>query len=209
MSSSKLFSKESFVTPHEVKDPLVFSVIFYVLFAFVGYAMAETYPDQIAMYLEELGKMVSSVAELSIVGILFFIFLKNIFVAFLASLGGILFTLLPVVIIVANGLVLGIVFHLVTYLESTEYFFLGILPHGIVELPAILFSTAIGIWLGGSFFRFLFFGTETRSSLKEKAKRALGTYILIIVPLLFLSALIEVFGTPLLLNHFFDINPFK
>ncbi len=196
--------KRKLVSLKEVKDTLVFSFVFFVLFAFVGYVMAEVYPTTTGEYINDFAGMVRLVAELSPIGILIFIFLNNSFVALVSSLGGLFFGIFPFFTVVVNGFVLGIVFHLTVTIESARFFFWGVFPHGMIEVPVILLSTAIGMWLGGSFFRFLFMRTESKHSLVNKIKRAFYTYVMIVIPLLFLSALIEVFITPLLLDLFFE-----
>ncbi|MCK5085688.1 stage II sporulation protein M, partial [Candidatus Parcubacteria bacterium] len=77
------------------------------------------------------------------------------------------------------------------------FFFLGILPHGIIEIPVLIVSSAIGIRIGKVAIWRLF--SKKESLLKEFLK-ALKFFILVLFPLIFIAALIEAFLTALLLE---------
>lgn len=194
------------IYPREVSGPFVFSALFFFIFAFVGFVISSVYPSLIVSSIDSLIDMAEKVSDLSFVGLVAFIFLNNSFVALMASIGGLLFAFLPIFIIVVNGFVLGIVYYLTVDIASSGFFLMGVLPHGVIEIPAILFSTAIGIWLGLAFLDLLFKGNEDRVSIKKKIKRAFYTYFTIIIPLLFVAALVEMFLTPVFLDTFYDLG---
>ncbi|MGM0629279.1 MAG: stage II sporulation protein M [Patescibacteria group bacterium] len=194
------------ICPREVSGPFLFSTTFFFLFALVGYVVASVYPSSVVSSIDALMDMAEEVSGMSVAGLTAFIFINNSFVALVASLGGVFFSFLPIFIILVNGFTLGIVYYLTASAMSPGFFLMGVLPHGVIEIPAILFSTAIGIWLGSALFNFLFKGEEDRDSLKKKIKRALYTYFTIIIPILFLAALVEMFLTPVFLDVFFDLE---
>ena len=169
------------------------------MFAFWGLVIAVNYPVEVNEYFETFLSRLEGVTEMGLGAIFVFIFLNNSFVAFLASIGGIVLSVFPFIILVSNGLMLGVVLHIVLTVESFGFFLVGILPHGVIEIPVVLYATSLGIWLGKSFFDFLVFKKETKESMQDKLKRSFCSYIFIVVPLLFLAALIEVTVTPILL----------
>jgi stage II sporulation protein M len=76
------------------------------------------------------------------------IFWNNTSKSLLIILLGFFFGVIPLFFLVANGLILG-------YLGAVSYkqnvladFFVGIAPHGIIELPAIVLASSLGLRLG-------------------------------------------------------------
>lgn len=193
----------------EVSGPILFSVTFFLLFAFVGFVLATVYPSILIMLIDSLVEMAEGVSELNVASLSRFIFLNNIFVALMASLGGLVFAFLPVAIVVINGFIIGVVYYLTINIKSSVFFFAGVIPHGVIELPVIIFSVAIGIWLGSALFNFLFLGDESIQSLRHKIKRVFYTYVTFILPLLFLAALVEAFVTPKILDLFISSASFN
>lgn len=113
---------------------------------------------------------------------------------------GILFGVWPVLFLLLNGYVLGMVIYLSVASEGTLASVLGILPHGLFELPAVLLGTSIGLRLGTRAAGRLFGRRE--ASLTGELLRALKFFFLVIVPLLLLAAFIEAFVTPSVYSWF-------
>ena len=105
--------------------------------------------------------------------------------------------LIPLLVVTSNGFLLGVVAHGAVQQSGLPFLAAGILPHGILELPAVLVSIAIGFRLG-----YLLVLTLAR----EKADLAGETRIAIrflwryITPILFLAAAIETFITPIAIS---------
>jgi uncharacterized membrane protein SpoIIM required for sporulation len=77
-----------------------------------------------------------------------------------------------------------------------------ILPHGIVELPAIVLATAFGVRLGASIMSPPPGFTVTEGLLLSIAD-LIKVFFLVVVPMLFLAAVLEVYLTPLVVMRFF------
>jgi stage II sporulation protein M len=104
---------------------------------------------------------------------------KNLIVCTIAVLGIFTFRVSSVLVVLANALVLGMVFGGNFATTGELIYFLKILiPHGVFELPAIILSCSIGLE-GISFLK--------RSTIKEKISK----FILIIL-LLVIVAFVEV-----------------
>ena len=129
-----------------------------------------------------------------------------------------------------NGAVLGLLVSVARHqgLNVPVLVLTGILPHGIIELPAVLYVTAIGMDVSITLGRKILAslrpaddlpsdekegpdevredGVESREaapagipSVAELALRAAKSFVLVVLPLLALAALVEAFVTPLLI----------
>jgi stage II sporulation protein M len=122
---------------------------------------------------------------------------NNIIASFIIIILGITIVL-PLAIIFFNGQILGIVAgHGVATgtLGPNPYakLLLTILPHGIIELPAIFLSTFLAILLGLK----LFFKHKIlpKESIKQVFKKFFKIYFYIIIPAIILAAIVEIFVT--------------
>jgi len=77
--------------------------------------------------------------------------------------------------------------------KGSFLFLLHLLPHGIIEIPMILISAGLGVRLG--FFMYLSLKGE-KKDMRYELLESLRLYMRIIMPLLFVSAVIETFVTP-------------
>ncbi len=102
---------------------------------------------------------------------------------------GTLFAIFPILSLLANGYLLGII----AQYHGPTVFLVGILPHGILEIPALLLGAGAGIHLG-------WVSLRRRSELKEEMRTALSMFLRIILPLLLVAALIETFLTPFIMD---------
>ena len=113
--------------------------------------------------------------------------LKALFVITFGALAGVV----PVLFLLVNGVTLGLVMYSSILSRGVWASLLAILPHGVLELPAVLLGTAIGLMLGKHAIRRLLGAAET--TLSSELGRALRFFLSVIVPLLLVAALIETF----------------
>ena len=71
-----------------------------------------------------------------------------------------------------------------------------IVPHGVLELPAIFLGTSIGLRLGAHAWRWL--AGKADKTLFSELGDGLRIYFSLIVPLLLVAAAVEVYVTPLI-----------
>jgi stage II sporulation protein M len=116
-----------------------------------------------------------------------FILRNNSGSAFFGLIFGIAFGVFPIFSSALNGFVLGYVFRALFAVSGVSEFW-KILPHGIFELPAVFIALGIGLRLG----MYLFVRGKKMRFL-EQLKNALLVFLFIIVPLLFVAAVIEGF----------------
>lgn len=80
--------------------------------------------------------------------LLFFIFSNNLIVCLMMVYAGAFFGLLPLFALISNGMLLGYLANRVVPEAGWDTFLLGIVPHGIIEIPAIILACAYGIKFG-------------------------------------------------------------
>jgi stage II sporulation protein M len=145
--------------------------------------------------LRELSGFISSLpAPLTAV----LIFAKNALALLLSFALSPLLFVVPVLALAANGWLLAFVASVIVQEESVGFVLAGLVPHGIIELPAFILGEAAALSFGAMLMLALV-KREKRDQLVPGMKRNLR-YLLIAVVLLIPAAVIETFVTPLLLT---------
>jgi uncharacterized membrane protein SpoIIM required for sporulation/ABC-type transport system involved in multi-copper enzyme maturation permease subunit len=114
------------------------------------------------------------------------------------------FGAVPLLLVLAPMLIVGFFAGEVGFLGFSPLVFLlaFILPHGILELPAVAVSTAFSLRLAASIM-----SPPPGFSISESLLLALAdflkVFVLLVIPLLLLAAVLEVHVTPLMVVHFF------
>jgi len=170
-------------------------VFFGALFA--GYASSASFPDMADKLMEGFSTRFAPLLAMPPIFIMFGIFLNNAFVSLLFLVLGLVFGVLPIMFIAFNGYVVGVIAYITAQEKGLLFIFLALLPHGIIELPMVYLSAAIGLRLGHQVFAALI-GRPTE--IKKEFKEGLSFYFRWILPLLLLAAIIETFITPLILS---------
>ncbi len=119
----------------------------------------------------------------------FVILLNNSAKSFAILLSGILFGLLPLIAVATNGYILGVAYMFASgeagYVKAAK----AVLPHGVLEIPAVILSAAYGLWLGVSFARRI--RRRHWDGLGDQFRHAIRMYFKVAFPLFILAALIE------------------
>ena len=117
-----------------------------------------------------------------------------------AAYGFVPFLFLPVISLVMNGLLLGLLAGLFQA-EGTSLlvYAAGILPHGIFELPALLFSVACGVTLCVNMCRIVT-GNPEKRPLLEMLEDLLRVMVLAVAPLTVAAAFVECYITPVIMG---------
>jgi stage II sporulation protein M len=157
--------------------------------------------DGAGLFLEEaaaLDEMAGIIAPLPQIALFIFILLKNISVIVLSFILSPLLCIFPIFTLVINGGVIGLVSAIIIEEESLPFLLAGLLPHGVLELPALIMGEAVALSFGIAVLRGIF-GKEKRDIIMTNLKGNLK-YLAISVGLLFAAAIIETFVTPVLLD---------
>jgi len=127
-----------------------------------------------------------------------FIFVKNALALLLSFALSPILCIVPAATLILNGGVLAFVSAVVIQEESLGFLLAGVLPHGIIELPAFIIGEAAALSFGAMVILALF-KKEKRNQLLPGLKQNFR-YLLIAFALLIPAAIIETFVTPLLLT---------
>ena len=178
---------------------LVVIITLFLLATAAGYVSGYLDPSIIDELMGQFEERYGWLAEESPIMIMLFIFKNNTIVSLLAMLGGIFFGILPVIFILVNGYFIGVV----VFSSVQEYGILvvlfALLPHGIIELPMIFISASMGLRLGVLAFQKIFRIKEEEIRFKYELFSAIRFFVTVIVPLLFIAAIIETFITSTIL----------
>lgn len=176
---------------------IVLSILFIVSIV-IGYDLAREYPEKTKEIIYDILKdLIDPTKEYSSFQLLEFIFIKNLTVATISVLLGIIFGIIPVAIIFLNGLIFGIVAYIALEQFNMLVFLAGILPHGIIEIPALIFSAAGGLLIWQSLWDYILYNKG------EPGKNFILTikfFIFVVMPMLAVAAIIETFITPYILD---------
>ncbi len=175
---------------------IIFSAAIFFFSVYFGYALAGSSPEQAKNILEELRKMAEPVKSVSPFGLFLFIFLKNSTAVLIAILFGAILGLGPFFAVFSNGVFLGVFAYIFLKKFSIGVFLVGILPHGVIEIPVLFFAAACGFRLWRAVFRRIVFGEK---KLSTEFSRIRIFFLNTLLPLLLVAAFIEAFVTSRLL----------
>ena len=165
---------------------LLVSVVFVgsIIIGYVGF-LSEIFnvPLEWIQQLSENLKESTQIYPTWIIFLAFFavLFLNNSFTCFLDIILGPLIGIFPLFSVFINGGLLGWFAK-----EQGLIIFLAIVPHGMFEIPAFLLSTSIGLRLGREVLK-----RKGDRDLKKELRNGLRVFLILVLPLLFIAALIE------------------
>ncbi len=148
--------------------------------------------------MDSLASAIMPLMELGSLELLLFIFLNNVVKAGAVVLLGLFLGIPPAIFLMTNGMVAGLVIYQVMAERGLGHTLAGLLPHGVVELPALLLAGSLGLEVGGEVFRWL---RRRPSRVRRRLRRVIRPYLIYVAPALAMAAVIEVFITPLFLQR--------
>ncbi len=176
---------------------LVISIAIFTLSILAGHYFAIEEKDLANKILDQFFSQFN--LEVSTLELFLFIFINNALKAFIAIITGLFFGIFPILFLYINGFLIGMLITL-KLSEIGFYKILAlILPHGIIEIPAVILSASYGIELGILVIKKIS-GEEVE--IKKSLRKFLTTYLKAILPMLLIAALIETFITPIIASLF-------
>lgn len=178
-----------------IRKALVISTLLFALGAVIGWVATSSLERMLVEQLEGLSEISGTLKDSSNPQLSFFVFIflnnsiKSVVIIFLGALFGIL----PALFLLINGAVIGYLIH-ISALQGQDLFDLivkGLLPHGIIEIPAIIIACAFGLHFGGKVLLSLFSSSARKSDRWSFFMRQTLTASIWIVLLLFVAAIIE------------------
>lgn len=186
-----------------LKPTFYFCLAFFSIMIVLNTLLFLSDPNLSQSYFNELQLLFNQKAFLNNTGIdlWFGIFLNNVIASGISSLLGVIpFIFLPMFSLASNAIIIGLI-GAVYQINGIGWFafLVGVLPHGVIEIPALILGVTLGVHLC-----FKLSKTILRKSLKGELKQAtigcLRIFILWLVPLFFIASFIEAFMTPILFN---------
>lgn len=157
-------------------------VALFFLAVLTGFFFPVFFADFIMKFIEEIS---AKTAGFGYWRLFLFILQNNLLASVTGFLLGVAFGIIPLFYTLLNGYVLGFVAG-----RSVDAAGFGVLwrlaPHGIFELPALFISLGLGLKMG-----LFVFSRKKKQKFSDVFKRALITFVLVVIPLLIIAAVIE------------------
>jgi len=147
---------------------------------------------------KSLQDMASTINSLPQWGMFALVLTKNITALLFSFVMSPCLLILPLVTLLLNGWLIGAVAPGVVSQHSVKYLLIGILPHGVFELPALFIGEAAALSFGISAMKALFSKGE-RTQFHPMARPEIK-HVIVSLLLFIPAAAIETFVTPLLLG---------
>ena len=148
-------------------------------------------------YLEVLKNSFGWIKILSPIQIMLVIFLNNAVKSLFSIVLGAGLGIIPIIFIGGNGIILGLIANEASKQQGIIFVLAALLPHGIIEVPMVLISAGLGLRLGYSMYSSM---KGEKRDMKYELIESLRIFMRIIMPLLFVAAIIETFVTPLVVS---------
>jgi len=161
---------------------IVFALSIFCLTFLIGFIYPQFFRAEIFSFIEELMAMLEGKGTIELIGIIFF---NNFKASLFAIILGIGIGIFPLVTTIVNGYLLGFVSREAVSVGGISVLW-QLAPHGIFELPAVIFSIGIGLKIGGDMF-----SGEVGKKLKHNFVEGLRFFGLVVFPLLLVAGIIE------------------
>ena len=143
------------------------------------------YADNFSFLEDQIRRLAAQFAGKDAITFIFKIFVHNLIATYVAMCVVVLFGIVPLIIAVFNGLVLGWIIAKAPGMSETNLSVM-LIPHGIFEWPAMLIAWGVGIWRGAGYRL-----SNTPGTWKERWEKANKVFFTVILPLLLIAAIIE------------------
>lgn len=182
-----------------LKIYIYIAILIMLLFFYYGYIFFQEFPEESKKLIDSIGDSFLPQKDLSSLELFLFIFENNVRILSLSLFFSFIASLSSLFIAVTNSIILGIFAGYVSEEISWKYFIAGTFPHGILELSAFVLTVAVGLKIGRTAILSLI--GKSAGFIKEFSL-GIMFFTIVIVPMLFVAALIETFITPIVLSFF-------
>ncbi|HOT84703.1 MAG TPA: stage II sporulation protein M [Methanofastidiosum sp.] len=197
------YKNEVFSIIKENKNLMLFSIVLFLLSSISGFYMFKVFfnnnPEIFDSLIQGFVDMFGPLKEMTSFELFLTIFYVNSRTSFLIMIFGVFVGLFPFMSLWLNGTVLGLLYgKFMAEGESPLVFLIGILPHGIIEIPTIAIAASQGFRIGKEIISPPQ-GKSRSESLRINLKKGIRLFA-IILPLLLIAAFIEVYVSAQLFN---------
>ena len=188
----------------DFRQVLKTTAIAFIVLTLAGFAAGMFLPDLAGEFFERFAQQIQDAGIIQDDGSVsaMALFVNNVRSAlYTAVYGFIPFIFLPALSLGLNALMLGFfgAYYLHHDLPLIQYI-MGILPHGIFELPALVVAVAVGLYLCRCITDFL--RHKTRGIVLPAISNGSRVLLMITIPLLAVASVIEAYVTPFIMNLF-------
>jgi len=167
------------------RNYVFFSFLLFLIMGSIGFSFPIFFEKEVLKLIQEIVEKTSGLGGL---GLIRFIITNNMWSGFVGMILGILFGIIPLVVIIVNGYVLGFIAIKTVSLTGGISILWRLLPHGVFEIPAIMISVGLGLKLGS----FLFVKhKDYKNDFLDWIKNSLRAFIFVVIPLLVIAGIIE------------------
>ncbi|MDP2660411.1 MAG: stage II sporulation protein M [Dehalococcoidia bacterium] len=146
---------------------------------------------------QQLMDVLAPLGSLNAPQIMLLIFVNNALKALVVIVLGYTLGLAPFLFLVVNGLLIGFVVGEVASTAGPDMAIRALAPHGVLEVPALLLATALGFRVALAVWKRLL-GRDGHPG--QELKNGLAVYARLVLPALFVAALVETFVTPMVIG---------
>jgi stage II sporulation protein M len=164
----------------------IFALTFllYIYSIFIGYTLGDQISPQV---FEGIFSNIPDPTEVSNIEMFMALAYHNTYAMFIYMASGILLGIPPLMFIAFNGFFVGYISFNAAKIQGLGFVFATILPHGVIEIPALILSSSMGVGLGYQIIHRLM----KREGIRNYVADSIKVFIKRIVPLLVLAAGIE------------------
>ncbi|HKY07775.1 MAG TPA: stage II sporulation protein M [Candidatus Binatia bacterium] len=169
------------------------SLVLFALGILIGLIVVQRVPgarDNFADTLADFTRMFTKMPPWKLAGA---IFLNNSLKTLAAVVLGAVLGIVPGIFLLANGAALAVAVTWSIQTRGLSHSLMSILPHGILELPAVFLATSVGLLLGIHVLKRL--RGQTAAPIKDELVCGLKFYFTLVLPVLLIAALVEAFIT--------------
>lgn len=179
---------------HNIIPYIVLATVFLIITVVIGTKIPV---DTSSSIFNELKQSLDSVVSVSPLILLILVFLNNAIKALFVIIFGVFLGVPSILFIAFNGLIIGMV--ITAFKAPANYGLIAaaLAPHGVIEIPALILATALGMSIGIESLRFFI---RQPSMTRIQLRFCLKIYWQWILPGLLVAALIEIFITPLVVS---------
>jgi stage II sporulation protein M len=177
---------------YKIRYCLLFIALLFIVALLAGAAIALALPRETHEIMELIGGEFSGFQNQSSFELMVSLFLHNALICALMVVLGLAFGLITLLIIVDNGLIIGLIGTAAAGRAGLPLTLAAILPHGVVELPAMALSAAIGLYLGYCVLLSLF---RRPVDISREVRDGARMFVAWVLPFLLIAAFIESYVT--------------
>jgi stage II sporulation protein M len=173
---------------------IILAAVVFIVFIAIGFMIPGETIQQVIGELQETIQLLEGLGPAALVMV---IFLNNAIKCLFVILLGIIIGLPSAFFICFNAATIGMLAAALGPQLGYNTFILSLLPHGIIEIPVLIISAALGLSIGAEVWKFII---RQKSQVKQQLKFSLVFYARWLILALLVAAIIEVFVTPLIMS---------